>query len=298
MQGFIRLLNNRETTYSKILKENHISKNTFKKRLEKYGLSMPDLDPGRPHKQMENQEEVKLKIINYRNKFNVGYKTCCYALNLRFNEKLINTKLTEFDVRKIYFENNLFTSHKEKPPKRRISYVAEMANQIWHTDLHEIKVLVDNQVLVTQYIIAFIDDRTRFILYASQITNKQCHTVANELKKVLSSYLPPYQIETDNGGEFTGKDFESVLNEYGIIHYKTDPYSPQENGKIERWWQHYEKAKDNNMLYEIVHEYNNYWPCSALKKLYNKKTTPAQAWATDIHWNKSMDVQPQVIYNQ
>ncbi|ODM88300.1 Retrovirus-related Pol polyprotein from transposon TNT 1-94 [Orchesella cincta] len=41
-------------------------------------------------------------------------------------------------------------------------------------------------------------------------------------------------LRSDNGTEFVNHDLTSFLNEKGIIHGKSAPYSPQSNGKIER----------------------------------------------------------------
>ncbi|CAI7848488.1 unnamed protein product [Closterium sp. NIES-54] len=42
-------------------------------------------------------------------------------------------------------------------------------------------------------------------------------------------------IRTDNGGDFIGADFESVLKKKGIQHQLTVPYNPQQNGVAERF---------------------------------------------------------------
>ncbi|CAI7824808.1 unnamed protein product [Closterium sp. NIES-53] len=42
-------------------------------------------------------------------------------------------------------------------------------------------------------------------------------------------------IRTDNGGEFIGADFESVMKKKGIQHQLTVPYNPQQNGVAERF---------------------------------------------------------------
>lgn len=39
---------------------------------------------------------------------------------------------------------------------------------------------------------------------------------------------------SDNGGEFTSKQFESFLKVEGILHQKTVPYTPEQNGTVER----------------------------------------------------------------
>ena len=39
---------------------------------------------------------------------------------------------------------------------------------------------------------------------------------------------------SDRGGEFTSADFSAILEEHGIIHETSAPYTPQQNGLAER----------------------------------------------------------------
>ena len=41
-------------------------------------------------------------------------------------------------------------------------------------------------------------------------------------------------LRSDNGGEFCGKEFEGFLKKHGIIHQKTNPHTPEQNGMLER----------------------------------------------------------------
>lgn len=41
-------------------------------------------------------------------------------------------------------------------------------------------------------------------------------------------------LRTDNGGEFCSQEFENYLKDQGIVHQKTNPYTPQQNGLCER----------------------------------------------------------------
>ena len=40
-------------------------------------------------------------------------------------------------------------------------------------------------------------------------------------------------IHSDNGGEFLSTHFKTLLHSYGIIHHRSCPYSPQQNGVVE-----------------------------------------------------------------
>lgn len=94
----------------------------------------------------------------------------------------------------------------------------------------------------------------------------------NAIRKVPS---PPYELLTDNGKEFVGKDFESVLQKYSIHHRLTAPYTPELNGKMERFWKILEDAYPHTRpfrewLIDAISEYNNVWIHSSIKKRITK----------------------------
>lgn len=41
-------------------------------------------------------------------------------------------------------------------------------------------------------------------------------------------------LRTDNGGEFCSNVMEDFLRAFGILHQKTNPYTPEQNGMSER----------------------------------------------------------------
>lgn len=41
-------------------------------------------------------------------------------------------------------------------------------------------------------------------------------------------------LRTDNGGVFCGKEFNKFYKQHGISRQNTTPYSPQQNGVVER----------------------------------------------------------------
>jgi len=41
-------------------------------------------------------------------------------------------------------------------------------------------------------------------------------------------------VRSDRGGEYINERMEAWLKDRGIVHQKSSPYSPQQNGKAER----------------------------------------------------------------
>lgn len=91
-------------------------------------------------------------------------------------------------------------------------------------------------------------------------------------------------LRSDNGGEFCNQNFEAFLQKSGILHQKTNPYTPEQNGMIERMNRTIvEKSRcllfDANLKKELWAEAVN-----TSVYLYNRssvsgiKTTPFEAW--------------------
>jgi transposase InsO family protein len=52
--------------------------------------------------------------------------------------------------------------------------------------------------------------------------------VENQIEKRIK------RMRTDNGGEFCGNEFKELCKKCGIERKKTTPYTPQQNGVVER----------------------------------------------------------------
>lgn len=83
----------------------------------------------------------------------------------------------------------------------------------------------------------------------------------------------PFELTSDNGLEFKGSQFEDSLKRAGILHYFIRPRQPEENAKIERWWQIVEKLANYNDIPIIVFLYNNVLIHSQLKEYIGEDST-------------------------
>lgn len=258
-----------------VAKDNHVSKPKLKELFIQNGIEMPLLKTG--PKEFECEPETVNQMFDYKGIFNVGYK--------RVADKF---DVSQRHVYKIFKENSLLmVKNKRKPKIHNKRFVAKYANQLWHSDLHYWKkVIIDGKETKT-YLIGFIDDRSRLILHCAIINAKTSALCAGELLCCLQKYPPPAMITIDNGGEFVGTDFQDVLKAHKIKCNKTFPYTPEMNGKIERWWKTLEMAKTYDCtLEDVVLEYNTVWKHSALKPLIGHKATPAFAYETMERWEE------------
>ena len=191
---------------------------------------------------------------------------------------------TEWNVRKVFGEYNLFNHRKlpKNPNEHNNLFVARYAGQIWHADIHYIR--IDSYQF---YLLGFIDDRTRFLVHNEVLVSKDSKTCSEALMRALGKVQHrPKMLTIDNGGEFVGNPFQSVLNANGIEEFRSHLYTPQQNGKIERFWATIERARGAGFnwnlknLQETINEYNSYWNHRSLKKLTGQDMTPLEAWNT------------------
>lgn len=73
----------------------------------------------------------------------------------------------------------------------------------------------------------------------------------------------------------------------------THPYTPEENGKCERFWSTLETVSedllDGPKIFKIIEHYNNYWSHQGLKELTRTNMTPQEAWESMVHWDSQED---------
>jgi transposase InsO family protein len=162
-------------------------------------------------------------------------------------------------------------------------FVARYFDCLWHADLHEIQVTDDRATgIYTLYLIAFIDDASRFIIQHRLRSDKQSATCARVLAEAFQTAVPPCVLGSDNGGEFIGDTFSSVLAEFGVFYWWTQPHTPEQNGKMERFWRTLQNARNGQiseqLIGDIVRECNNWWIHRSLRR------TPTAARYFGINW--------------
>ena len=89
----------------------------------------------------------------------------------------------------------------------------------------------------SKYLLTILDDYSRMAFAIPMPSKSKTLDEVRLLFKQLETQLnlKVRKIRTDNGSEFTNKDFTEFSASQGIVHQFTNPYSPQMNGVAERF---------------------------------------------------------------
>lgn len=86
------------------------------------------------------------------------------------------------------------------------------------------------------YIIALIDDASRFIVGIAVFFNDNFVNLMSVIKSAVAKYGRPQLFNFDNGSSYKNKQMELLAARIGsVIHYD-QPYTPTQKAKIERWF--------------------------------------------------------------
>jgi transposase InsO family protein len=105
------------------------------------------------------------------------------------------------------------------------------AHEHWHIDVSHINICG-----TFYYLCSILDGCSRYIVHwelRETMTEADIEIVLQRAREKHPGVAP--RVISDNGPQFTAKDFKEFIRVAGMTHVKTSPYYPQSNGKIERW---------------------------------------------------------------
>ncbi len=143
--------------------------------------------------------------------------------------------VSERQIQKIYVKHELKMNKRTRPSQIKfVKYEWPKPNMLWHTDWTSCP-------FTGKQLIAFIDDHSRFIIYAEYFDNATTENTIKSFEKAIKKYGKPECILTDNGTQFTPArseqgPFTRWCEQRGIKHILGRVHHPQTNGKIERWF--------------------------------------------------------------
>lgn len=123
----------------------------------------------------------------------------------------------------------------ERAEMRR--YEREHINEVWCGDTSVGPYLkTDDGRRHRVYIIALIDDASRFIVGIDVFFNDNFVNLMSVLKSAVLKFGHPKMLNFDNGSSFKNKQMDLLAARVGTVLHFDHPYSPTEKAKIERWF--------------------------------------------------------------
>ena len=118
------------------------------------------------------------------------------------------------------------------------SYESEYTGSLWHLDFHHgsLKVITGQGQWQRPIVLGILDDHSRLCCHLQWYLSETAEDLVHGFSQALQKRGLPRALLTDNGAAMVSDEFTEGLLSLGIVHEKTLPYSPYQNGKQERLW--------------------------------------------------------------
>ena len=156
---------------------------------------------------------------------------------------------SERTIDRILIRHGLLRQRKAKRPRSSFTrFERPGPMQLWGIDIVGGIELVDpaTGALRDAKIVTGVDDHSRFCVMAVVVERSTARAVCVAFAQALARYGVPEEVITDNGKQFTDRFsrygprrgevlFDKICRRNGITHRLTQPGSPNQNGKVERF---------------------------------------------------------------
>jgi putative transposase len=250
--------------------------------------------PGRHVKPITVQEREIVRQVHKRFHANAAYLE-------RYIKRMHGIKINHNRIHDIMLDEGLSVEQPRKKMRRKwIRYEREHSNSLWHVDWHEIK---DSRWEGRQ-LIAYEDDASRFITGYGVFDGATSENSVSVLEDAIKRYGRPASILSDNGSPFTTNEcdsygnaptsFEHHLMKHHIKHRRSRVHHPQTNGKLEKFFDIFErKIIFFKSIPEFMEWYNHIRPHGALN--LDEMETPANAYYSKMATNDVL-VDPEMLW--
>lgn len=118
------------------------------------------------------------------------------------------------------------------------SYEVAHVHALWHLDFHEgsHKILSPVGEWVKPQLLGILDDHSRLACHAQWYWSQTVQDLVHGLSQAFLKRGLPRSLLTDGGSAMIAAETQQGLQRLGIIHDRTLPYSPYQNGKQESFW--------------------------------------------------------------
>jgi putative transposase len=118
------------------------------------------------------------------------------------------------------------------------SYEAEHVGALWHLDFHHgsLKVLTAAGCWLRPIALGILDDHSRLCCHVQWYLSETAEDLVHGFSQAIQKRGLPRALLTDNGSAMVAEEVTEGLLRLGILHERTLPYSPYQNGKQEAFW--------------------------------------------------------------
>lgn len=179
-------------------------------------------------------EELQERIRYFKTNYPRMSAAAIYR-QLRSDGSVINGQVSESTVCR--FVNRLQLELRQTPNKDMRRYERPHINEVWCGDSSAGPRLTDPDGKKHRvYIIALIDDASRFITGIDVFYNDNFINLMSVMRSAIAKYGRPKVFNFDNGKSYKNKQMELLAARIGTTLSYCQPYTPTGKAKIERWF--------------------------------------------------------------
>lgn len=178
----------------------------------------------------ELQERIRYFKMNYPR-----MSAAAIYRQLRADGSIINGQVSESTVCR--FVNQIQNELRQTPNRDMRRYERPHINEVWCGDSSVGPRFTDADGKKHRiYIIALIDDASRFITGIDIFYNDTFVNLMSVMKSAVSRYGRPKVFNFDNGAAYKNRQMELLAARIGSVISYCRPYTPTQKAKIERWF--------------------------------------------------------------
>jgi putative transposase len=129
-------------------------------------------------------------------------------------------------------------AEKRRTTREVRSYEATHVGALWHLDFHHgsLRVLTAGGQWLCPLALGILDDHSRLCCHVQWYLSETAEDLVHGLSQAIQKRGLPRALMTDNGSAMMAEEVTEGLLRLGIVHERTLPYSPYQNGKQESFW--------------------------------------------------------------
>lgn len=120
-------------------------------------------------------------------------------------------------------------------------------HQRWHTDLMYLRVGE-----VWYFLVTVLDAYSRYVVHWDLLTSMTAAQVRVVIQDALKLTGASPEVVTDNGSQFTARDFRELVRDFELEHIRIRTYHPESQGRIERYHRSTREALEAADLENLV----------------------------------------------